>query len=233
MINILTFTSLALATLYMAVAPASAHGYVSQPPSRQARCRFNNVPGCGDVRWEPQSVEAIKGSLMCNGNGARFSELNNEALWQNQYFTVPQGADSISFTWTLTFSHRTSNWEYIMLTGSNEMLISFPDYSVPVSPVQHVVPLNGYTGRQKILARWNIGDTANAFYSCVDIFIPGSSPQTQVAGAAATQLPIGIPLPMPGSTALPMTTNGSGSADTGSSVNMALKNVFVIQGAQS
>ncbi|KAJ6493291.1 hypothetical protein C8R45DRAFT_928062 [Mycena sanguinolenta] len=70
----------ALATLHMAVAPASAHGYVSRPPSRQALCRDALVPGCGDVKYEPQSVEAPKGSFKCNGDGVRFHELNEERL---------------------------------------------------------------------------------------------------------------------------------------------------------
>jgi len=46
--------------------------------------------------------------------------------------------------------------------------------------------LNGYTGRQTVLARWNIGDTAAAFYSCVDLYIDTT------ADAAAVQQPIGI-----------------------------------------
>ncbi|CAM5661344.1 hypothetical protein GCM10010345_93900 [Streptomyces canarius] len=32
----------------------------------------------------------------------------------------------------------------------------------------------GFTGRQKVLAVWNIADTANAFYSCVDVNIGGT-----------------------------------------------------------
>ena len=69
-----TWSPLALATLHMAVAPASAHGYVSHPPSRQALCRDVPVPGCGDVKYEPQSVEAFQGSFKCNGDGARFQD---------------------------------------------------------------------------------------------------------------------------------------------------------------
>ncbi|KAJ6493237.1 hypothetical protein C8R45DRAFT_1095744 [Mycena sanguinolenta] len=63
MLNIFALTSLALATLRMAVAPASAHGYVTHPPSRQALCR--DVPVL----------------TACNGDGARFHELNEERLW--------------------------------------------------------------------------------------------------------------------------------------------------------
>ena len=100
MIDIVTLCSLALATLHMAVAPASAHGYVSQPPSRQARCRDQGITGCGDARWEPQSVEAAKGSFSCNGDGARFPELNNDALWESHFFSVAPAW--LSCLWALT-----------------------------------------------------------------------------------------------------------------------------------
>lgn len=190
MFNILTFASLALATLYMTVAPVSAHGYVSQPPSRQARCRFEGVPWCGDVRWEPQSVESWKGSLACNGNGARFSELNNEAIWADRYLTVPAGTNTLNFTWTFTALHRTSNFEYFMLGYDEHLLTSYPgNYIMPENPTVHEIPLHGFTGRQTVLSRWNIGDTANAFYSCVDLFI-GSSAND--AKSAKEQLPLGV-----------------------------------------
>ena len=187
MIDIVTLCSLALATLHMAVAPASAHGYVSQPPSRQARCRDQGITGCGDARWEPQSVEAAKGSFSCNGDGARFPELNDDALWESHFFSVAPGVDPLSFTWTLTAPHRTASWEYFVLTENNALLTSFNDHNAtPPAIVVHEVSLNGYTGRQTVLARWNIGDTAAAFYSCVDLYIDTT------ADAAAAQQPIGI-----------------------------------------
>lgn len=40
---------------------------------------------------------------------------------------------------------------------------------MPTSPVIHTVDLNGRTGRMKVLAVWNIADTENAYYSCVDL----------------------------------------------------------------
>ncbi len=38
----------------------------------------------------------------------------------------------------------------------------------PPATVQHTVNV-GSAGRHKVLAVWNIGDTAMAFYSCIDI----------------------------------------------------------------
>ena len=199
MINIFAISSLALATLHMAVVPASAHGYVSYPPSRQALCRNGQVPGCGAVQYEPQSVEAPKGSFECNGSGARFPELNYKSLWTDHFTTFPNVA-SVHFVWTLTAPHRTSTWEYIILTEDNVVLTSFDGHgSIPPYVVEHEVPLNGYTGKQTILARWNIADTPTAFYACVDLDIEPTDTATPVAGAAPAQLPIGMPLAGPGS----------------------------------
>jgi predicted carbohydrate-binding protein with CBM5 and CBM33 domain len=187
MINIVTLSSLALATLHMAVAPASAHGYVSHPPSRQVRCRDDQIPGCGPVKYDPHSVEAWKGSFSCNGDGPNFPELNDDALWEPYFFSVAPDDDPLYFTWTLPVPHRTTTWEYFVLTENNALLTSFNDYNTtPPATVVHEVPLNGYTGRQTVLARWNIGDTEAAFYSCVDLYIDPK------ADAAAAQQPIGI-----------------------------------------
>ena len=42
------------ASLFVAVAPAAAHGYISSPPSRQANCARGAVANCGDIVYEPQ-----------------------------------------------------------------------------------------------------------------------------------------------------------------------------------
>jgi len=187
MINIVTLSSLALATLHMAVAPTSTHGYVSQPPSRQARCEKEQIPCCGDVQWEPQSVEAPKGSYSCNGDRRQFPELNNDTLWESHFFSVAPDVDPLSFTWMFTGAHRTDSWEYFVLTENNALLGCVDGHnSTPPDTVVHKVPLNGYTGRQTILACWNIGDTEAAFYSCVDLYIE------PMADVAAVQQPIGI-----------------------------------------
>ena len=200
MINIFALSSLTLATLHMAVVPASAHGYVSHLPSRQALCGDLQVPGCGDVRYEPQSVEALKGSFMCNGNGPWFYELNREYLWTD-YFSMVLNVAPLSFTWTLTALQCTSTWEYFILTNKyNELLTSiFDGGATPGHTVVHQVPLKGYTGRQMILAHWDIYGTPTAFYACVDLDIEPTDTTAPVAGAAAAQLLISMPPAGPGS----------------------------------
>ncbi|MGX6606314.1 lytic polysaccharide monooxygenase [Micromonosporaceae bacterium Da 78-11] len=157
------------ASLFVAVAPASAHGYISSPPSRQANCVSGAVSGCGDIVYEPQSVEAPKGSTQCNGGTSRFTVLNdNSKSWP-----AASAGQTVTFNWVLTARHSTATWEYFI---GNTLLASFNDGGAqPGATKSHTVSMKGFTGRQTVLARWNISDTVNAFYSCVDLNIGGGS----------------------------------------------------------
>jgi predicted carbohydrate-binding protein with CBM5 and CBM33 domain len=170
-------------SLFVAVAPASAHGYISSPPSRQANCARGAVANCGDIIYEPQSVEAPKGSKQCNGGGSRFAVLNdNSRAW-------PAAAvgTTVTFNWVLTARHSTSTWEYFI---GNTLLASFNDGGAqPGATKSHTVSMGSFRGRQTLLARWNIADTANAFYSCVDLNIGGSGGGTPPPTTAPTPPP--------------------------------------------
>ncbi|MFD5830360.1 lytic polysaccharide monooxygenase auxiliary activity family 9 protein [Lentzea sp. NPDC060358] len=140
---------------------ASAHGYISSPPSRQAQCAAKTV-SCGDITWEPQSVEGPKGLQNCHGDVGRFSELSND----NKGWKVSGTGRTVTFNWVFTARHKTSNYDYYVngrkiasITGNNQQ---------PPATVQHQVTLPN-SGRQKVLAVWNIADTTNAFYSCIDV----------------------------------------------------------------
>ncbi|GAA0810348.1 chitin-binding protein [Spirilliplanes yamanashiensis] len=150
------------ASSLVAVSPAGAHGYVSSPPSRQAQCAQGAV-ACGDVTYEPQSVEAAKGSTECNGGAERFAELNDDGKgWPRTSVGT-----STEFSWTLTARHSTATWEYFV---GDDLVASFDGGGAqPGATVTHTVDLSGYTGDQTVLARWNVADTAMAFYACVDL----------------------------------------------------------------
>lgn len=141
---------------------ASAHGYISGPPSRQAQCA-QGVLECGDIKYEPQSVEGQKGLQSCSGGNSRFAELDDDSKpWQ----PTPVGG-SVTFTWTFTAAHRTSTFDYF-IDGS--LVKSFDlGGAQPQQGLQHTVDLGGRTGHVKVLAVWNVYDTTNAFYSCVDL----------------------------------------------------------------
>jgi len=163
---VLTVAAL-VASLFVAVQPAAAHGYISSPPSRQANCVRGNPANCGDIIYEPQSVEAAKGSMQCNGGGTRFGVLNEE----NRGWPATSVGSTVTFTWTLTARHATSTWEYFI--GGTRLAVFNDGGAQPGATKTHTVGLGGFTGRQRLLARWNINDTPNAFYSCVDLQIGG------------------------------------------------------------
>ncbi|PSL00258.1 chitin-binding protein [Murinocardiopsis flavida] len=164
--RITSVAAVAAATpLMFALLPAGtamAHGYVSSPASRQAQCAAGTV-SCGEIKYEPQSVEGPKGLRSCSGGNARFAELDDDSKgWQ----VTPVGR-SVNFTWTLTVQHRTSTWEYFV--GGNRVKVVDDGGAQPPSSVTHNVDLGNVSGKQKLLAVWNIADTGNAFYACIDV----------------------------------------------------------------
>ncbi|WP_370946995.1 lytic polysaccharide monooxygenase [Amycolatopsis sp. cg5] len=166
------------------VGTASAHGYVSSPPSRQANCAQGKVSNCGPIIYEPQSVEGPKGLTSCNGGLSQFAQLADES--KNWPASSVNG--TVNFTWTLTARHATSTWEYFI---GGTKVASFNDGGAqPGATKTHAVNLSGFSGRQKLLARWNIADTANAFYSCVDLQIGGGgNPTTPTTPPTTTSNP--------------------------------------------
>lgn len=141
--------------------PAYAHGWVVSPASRQQFCASNQAPlDCGDVKYEPQSVEAPKGSTLCSG-GSRFNSLDAPVAWP----TTSVGSD-VNVTWKLTAPHRTATWNYF-LDGQPFATVDEGN-QIPAEFVTHT--LQGLpSGRHTVLAVWNIGDTPMAFYSCIDL----------------------------------------------------------------
>lgn len=157
-------SSTALIFALLPAGTASAHGYVSDPASRQAQCAAG-VVDCGQIQWEPQSVEGPKGLMSCSGGNARFSELDDDDYgWE----VTDVGANA-TFAWTLTVPHVTSTWEYFI---DGTLVDSFDEGGAqPPYNFTHNVDLSGYSGEHTVLARWNVADTANAFYACVDVNI--------------------------------------------------------------
>ena len=144
---------------------AHAHGWVVTPPSRQELCARGRVANCGPVQFEPQSVEAPKGARSCSGGGA-FTVLDDEG----RNWPATSVGSSVTITWRKTAAHRTSNWLYYVdgrlhATFDGQMRQPNPSTSHTLSGLPG--------GRHKILAVWNIGDTVNAFYNCIDVQVGG------------------------------------------------------------
>lgn len=124
---------------------ASAHGYISDPPSRQAQCAAGTV-SCGDITYEPQSVEGPKGLTSCSGGNSRFAELDDDSKgWQ-----VTPVSKTTTFSWRLTAQHATSTWEYYV--GGQRIALFDDGGAKPGSVVNHQVDFGGLTGQQKVLA---------------------------------------------------------------------------------
>ncbi|WP_369375342.1 lytic polysaccharide monooxygenase auxiliary activity family 9 protein [Promicromonospora sp. Populi] len=176
----LTVTTLVAAPSFM-TPRAEAHGWVVSPPSRQDHCAKRTVSfDCGGLQWEPQSVEAPKGSMLCSG-GSRFTVVDNHSLaWPRT--TI---GSTHTFRWTLTAFHRTTSWEYFV---DGRLFRTINDGgATPPATVTHT--LTGLpSGNHRILARWNIYDTAMAFYACMDVNISGG---TASAGTGTTAVDAG------------------------------------------
>ncbi|MBE1533670.1 lytic polysaccharide monooxygenase [Actinomadura algeriensis] len=188
-------------TLFVA-SPASAHGYVSSPPSRQALCAKGTVSGCGPIQWEPQSVEGPKGLRSCHGGNAQFAALSDES----RGWPATNVGTTATFNWVVTARHRTANWEYFV--GGTRVASVAGNNELPGAVVSHKVDLSRFSGRQTVLAVWNIGDTANAFYNCVDVNVGG--------GSGGTTPPTTDPEPQPSAQPSTPTTRPSTSPPTSS-----------------
>ncbi|GAB3157718.1 lytic polysaccharide monooxygenase [Micromonospora sonneratiae] len=180
--SILTVAAVLTGALVVA-APAQAHGYVSSPPSRQALCAQGRVTNCGQIQYEPQSVEGPKGLRSCSGGNSRFSVLDNES----KGWPATSVGSSVTFNWVLTARHATSTWEYYI--GGSRIAYFNDGGRQPGATVSHPVSLAGFSGRQKVLAIWNIADTANAFYACVDVQIGGGPNPTPTPTVDPTSNP--------------------------------------------
>lgn len=155
-----------LLVLTLPAGQASAHGYIDSPPSRQSQCAAGTVE-CGDIKYEPQSVEGAKGQKSCSGGNSRFAELDDDS---KGWTATPVGS-STTFNWKLTARHSTSTWQYFV---GDKKIAEFDDHGAqPGATVSHKVDFGGLTGKQKVLAVWNVADTDNAFYACVDVNIGG------------------------------------------------------------
>ncbi|GIH97624.1 lytic polysaccharide monooxygenase [Planobispora siamensis] len=193
-IMLIAVALMTLGATVLTASPASAHGYISSPPSRQALCAQGKVPNCGDIIYEPQSVEGPKGQRSCHGGVARFAQLSDES----KPWPATSVGTSVTFNWVLTARHATSTWEYYI--GNNRVALFNDNGRQPGATVSHNVSLAGYSGRQKVLAIWNIADTAMAFYACVDLQIGGGNPNPTPT-PTPTVTPTRTPTPTPTSTA--------------------------------
>ncbi|KOV59206.1 lytic polysaccharide monooxygenase auxiliary activity family 9 protein [Streptomyces sp. MMG1121] len=173
---------------------ASGHGYTDLPVSRQKLCANGTVTGCGDIQYEPQSVEGPKGfpaagpadGQICNGGLSRFAQLSSPTTpsggaWPTTKVT---GGQTYTFRWQFTAMHATTDFKYYVTKQgwdqnhalSRSDLDTTPFLTVPYNGQRPPATLShsgtlpsGLSGHHVILAVWTIADTGNAFYACSDV----------------------------------------------------------------
>ena len=188
-----TLTIAALAVVPMTVlsaGSASAHGYTNSPNSRAYNCGQGTVQDCGQIQYEPQSVEGPKGfpgsgpadGTICAGGISQFAELDDPRGGGWPATNVGAG-QSFTFRWHLTARHSTTSFRYFVtrdgydpgqpLTRANlepePFLHVDGQNQQPPADVAHTGTLPNKSGRHLILSVWDIADTGNAFYQCADV----------------------------------------------------------------
>ncbi|MEU2430430.1 MULTISPECIES: lytic polysaccharide monooxygenase [unclassified Streptomyces] len=177
-------------TSLLATGSASSHGYTDAPLSRQKVCANGTVTNCGDIIYEPQSVEGLKGfpaagpadGSICSAGISRFSQLDDPRGGSWPTTKVTSGAN-YTFRWTFTANHRTTDFKYYVTKNgwnpsqplTRAALDPQPFLTIPYNGQQppmslsHSGTLPSKSGRHLILAVWTVHDTANAFYACSDV----------------------------------------------------------------
>ncbi|MFE6779159.1 lytic polysaccharide monooxygenase [Streptomyces sp. NPDC057702] len=169
---------------------ASSHGYTDNPPSRQILCAQGKVKNCGQIQWEPMSVEGPKGfpsrgpadGKICAGADARWSPLDDPrgGKWPATKVTSGQ---NISLNWRIPVPHSTTDFRYYLTKDGFDPTQQVTRANLDLTPF-HTVPYNGRqpsattshpttlpqrTGRHVLVSVWTINDTGNAFYACSDV----------------------------------------------------------------
>ncbi|MCX4866923.1 lytic polysaccharide monooxygenase [Streptomyces sp. NBC_00257] len=183
---------LAIAGVSMfATSSASSHGYTDNPISRQKLCANGTVTGCGNIQWEPQSVEGPKGfpaagpadGKICSGGHGEFAQLD-DPRGGNWPATNVTGGQGFSFRWQFTARHATTDFRYYItkdgwdptkpltrtdLESQPFMTVPYGGKQPPATLTQQGTIPTQKSGKHIILSVWNIADTANAFYACSDV----------------------------------------------------------------
>ncbi len=187
---------IAIAFTAMAVSGgALAHGYISEPASRDQMCRDKLTPNqmCGQAQYEPQSVG--EGPDGFPGNGPKDNELASGSGDSNWIGTALNAQTSDRWvkhkvqpgprdiTWTFSAAHPIADFKYYITKqdwNPNKPLTRdafelTPFCTIPGGPAEtsgkttHTCTLPERTGYQIIYGAWDVADTASTFYKIIDV----------------------------------------------------------------
>ncbi|KAJ1021702.1 hypothetical protein NDA16_003838 [Ustilago loliicola] len=197
-LSLLQLVALVATLSHLFIGLVDAHGYVMAPASRSYACKQGSAKNCGEIQYEPQSVEAPKGlPLNRNGDGklcsaglSQFSELDRQGA---KVWPTSKASDVSSFTWKFTAQHATTDFKYFITKpnwdSSKAQGLSASDFDstpfltipmngkAPPATMNHDLQKNmpSRSGYHVVYAVWTVDNTVNAFYQCIDLDFGGSS----------------------------------------------------------
>ncbi|RJX74392.1 N-acetylglucosamine-binding protein GbpA [Vibrio sinensis] len=170
--------------------------------SRAALCKYPTADtnekntNCGAIQYEPQSVEGPEGfpeagpadGKIASAQSALATALDEQTA--DRWVKRPMTAGLQNFEWTFTANHITRDWKYYITKpnwNSNQVLsrdsFDLNPFCVidgnmvqPPKQVSHECNVPEREGYHVILAVWDVGDTAAAFYNVIDVKFDGQGP---------------------------------------------------------
>ncbi|GKU79106.1 lytic polysaccharide monooxygenase [Paenibacillus sp. L3-i20] len=180
------------------VKKASAHGNVTN--SRAALCASGQNQNCGQIIYEPYSLEGPKGFPAAGPPDGKIASANTwftqlDQQTSTRWSKVNISAGSYTFNWSIKVPHATTSWKYYMTKQNWDPNAPLSRASFDLTPFCSVSsggaqPGGSYsdtcnipsrTGYQVILAVWEIYDTNNAFYNVIDVNFSGGNNSDTVA----------------------------------------------------
>ena len=172
------------------VAVVEGHGFVYSPKSRSYLCSIRQNANCGQIIWEPQSVEGIrdfpdcgpKDGELANGGSSRFKALNEYGMnrWNTSYMQFDSFNEThaiIHFDWRITVSHSTESFRVFLTNPSYKESFPITRKSLYLNPIcedkfNGKNPLVPYYRQTCIVHKYLLGinvGKARGFYAVWDI----------------------------------------------------------------
>ncbi len=172
-----------------------AHGYISEPASRDQMCRDAKTPNlnCGQAQYEPQSVGEgpdgfpaagpKNGELVSGSGGTNWMGTALNAQSSDRWVKHKVEAGPMDITWTFTAPHPIADFKYYITKADwnpNQALTRdafelTPFCVIPGGPAAstgkttHSCNLPERNGYQIIYGAWDVSDTAATFYKVIDV----------------------------------------------------------------
>ena len=170
------------------------HGHVVTPPSRVELCKTGGNANCGQIIWEPYSVEGpdgwpADGTIAAGGGHSRFPELNVQTA--TRWERVAMSSGPTKFAWKFLVNHVTKDYKYYITRVGWDVAAPLTRATFETAPFcvvdggmteppaldEHTCNVPTREGYHVILSVWDVGDTSNSFFNVIDaMFSGGASP---------------------------------------------------------